>query len=146
MNIKVMYHSSTGNTEKLAQAIAGALNVQAQAIGEGAALGGPVDLLFVGDGIYAGRPNRKTVNFINGLDASNVKNVAVFGTYGGQEKIGDDLRKMLADKGLHVVGEPYACKGQSWIFLNRKHPNEEELNGAVEYAKRTLKKAKKNLQ
>ena len=51
MNIKVMYHSSTGNTEKLAKAIADTVNAKAEPIGSSAAtISKPIDLLFIGDG------------------------------------------------------------------------------------------------
>ncbi|ULQ58512.1 flavodoxin domain-containing protein [Brucepastera parasyntrophica] len=136
MNVKVMYHSSTGNTEKLARTIAEALNTTAEAITKDPApLSGSVDLLFIGDGVYAGKPNKRTEAFIKQLDPANVKNVAVFATYGGQKKIGQDIQQLLRDRGFKVLGEPFVCKGQAWFFMNRKHPDETDLSGAAEYAK-----------
>lgn len=142
MNIKVLYHSSTGNTEKIANAIADALNVNAERIGGENEFSTPVDLLFVGDGVYFGKPNKRTVTFIERLNPNTVKNVAVFATYGGQSGIGADIRKLLQAKGLKVIGEPFTCKGKAWGFLNRKHPNVADLSMAREYAKTTLSKAK----
>lgn len=136
MNIQVWYHSSTGNTEKLARAMADAVGVEARAIGDGPpVLDGPVDLLLLGDGIYAGKPNRRTVAMIEGLTPAGVKNVAVFGTYGGSDKIGADLQARLRARGLKVVGEPFVRKGQSWALMNRGRPNEEDLRAAAAFAK-----------
>lgn len=142
MNIKVMYHSSTGNTAKIACAIADTLNVKAEPVGEEPiSFSSPIDLLFIGDGVYFGKANKKTISFINRLDPNIVKNVAVFATYGGQADIGANIQKLLRDKGLKVVGEPFTCKGKAWGFLNRKHPNEADLSIAREYAKTIRSKA-----
>lgn len=136
MNIRLVYHSSTGNTGKLANAISDSLKIKAERIGDTPiSLSEPVDLLFLGDGIYFGKPNKSTIAFIEQLNPQTVKNVAVFATYGGQAKIGSDLRKLLMDKGLNVVGEPHVCKGQSWIFMNRNHPDQADFKEAVKYAK-----------
>lgn len=144
MNIKVMYHSSTGNTTKIAYAIADTLNVKAEPIGDALVSSTPIDLLFIGDGIYFGKANKKTVSFINQLDPDIVKNVAVFATYGGQDAIGDKMQQLLRDRGLNVVGQPFTCKGQSWVIRNRKHPSQEELSSAREFAKAVLAEVERN--
>lgn len=139
MNIKVFYHSSTGNTEKLARTIADTLNITAEPIGKDPIpFSDPVDLLFIGDGVYFGKANKRTLSFIDQLDPKMIKNVAVFATYGGKVKIGTDIKELLQSKGLRVIGEPFACKGQSWVFINRSHPNESDISKAHEFAKNTV--------
>ena len=136
MNIKVMYHSSSGNTKKVAEAIAGELGVEAQKIGKDQApFSEPVDLLFIGDGIYAGNPNKVTLSFIDKLTPEAVKNSAAFATYGGQPVIGERIANLLRDKGLNVVSEPFACKGKCWFFINRKRPNGEDLEMSRQFAR-----------
>lgn len=134
MNIKVVYHSSTGNTKKLADAISKAVGAKAETIEQTAVYTEPVDLLFIGDGIYFGRPKKCTSAFIQTLDPATVKNVAVFASYGGQAKIGEDLKALLTGRGLNVICAPFICQGQSWIFMNRRHPNTADLNKAVQFA------------
>ena len=133
MKIKVMYHSSTGNTKKVAEAIATAANISAEEIIENYALTEPVDLLFIGDGIYAGKMNSKTKSFINTLNSSMVKNAAVFGTYGGQDKVIAAITACLKEKDIHVCTESFACKGQSWFLANRNHPNKADLDRAAKF-------------
>ncbi len=141
MNIKVVYHSSTGNTEKIARTIADAFTIIAEPIGKDPiSFAAPVDLLFIGDGIYFGKVNKRTVSWIDKLDPKTIKNVAVFATYGGQAKIGTDIKKLLQNKGLKIIGEPFTCKGQSWGFLNRSHPNETDIREAREFAKNIVAK------
>ena len=114
MKIKIVYHSSTGNTEKLACAIADMLNIQAEHIGKNdISFSDKVDLLFIGDGIYWNGAHRKTKNFISKLDPENIKNAAVFGTYGNQFKIGDILKELLSKRKINVVGTPFTYKGKS---------------------------------
>lgn len=139
MNIKVLYHSSTGNTEKLANTIADELNIRAESIGDKpVTFSESVDLLFIGDGIYFGKAHKRTLAFIDSLSSDIVKNVAVFATYGGQVKIGFDIKKLLADKGLKVIGEPFMCKGQAWAVANRNRPNQDDLNEVREFAGNTV--------
>ena len=141
MNIKVIYHSSTGNTEKLAREIAVTLNVQAEPLGEDPiSFSEPVDLLFIGDGIYFGKANKRTRSFIERLDPKMIKNVAIFATYGGQAKIGTDIKELLQNKGIRVVDEPFTCKGQTWVFINRNYPNETDLSKVRKYVKNAVSK------
>ncbi len=147
MNIKVFYHSTTGNTEKLARAIADVMQVEAEKIEKhnSDSFSEPVDLLFIGDGVYFGKPNKKTSSFIATLDPKVVKNVAVFASYGGQKTIGNDISKLLQAKGIRVISEPFICKGQSWLVLNRNHPNASELSKAREYASNIYSKVNRTV-
>ena len=136
MVIKVMYHSATGNTRKIAEAIAQELGIEAEKIGkEQAPISEPIDLLFLGDGIYAGKPGKETISFIEQLTPEVVKNAAVFATYGGQNVIGDRIAALLKDKGLSIAGEPFTCKGKCWFFINRKRPNESDLEMSRQFAR-----------
>lgn len=139
MNIKVYYHSSTGNTEKLAQAIANGLRVQAKQLGNDmATVSEPVDMLFIGDGIYFGKVNKKTRSFIESLDAKLIRNAAVFATYGGNEKAGKEIKELLKNKGINVLDEPFTCKGRAWKLINRKHPNDTDLKNVMHYGERMV--------
>ena len=141
MNIKVMYHSSTGNTGKLAHAIADCLHTKAEPIGAASGVfAQPVDLLFIGDGIYAGKPSKKTIAFIETLKPETVKYATVFATYGGQAKIGEDMKSLLERQGIKVLGEPFTCKGQAWFFANRHHPDSSDMERARDFAKNILSK------
>ena len=135
MNIKVMYHSSTGNTKKLAHIIADSMHTEAEPIGEASgSFTQPVDILFIGDGIYAGKPNKKTIAFIESLNPEMVKHAAVFATYGGQAKIGKDIKSLLEKQGIKMLGEPFACKGQAWFFMNRHHPDSSDVDRTKHFA------------
>ena len=139
MKIQVVYHSMTGNTKKVAEAIASVANVLAEAVTKDYKLSEAVDLLFIGDGIYASQMNKNTKAFIQNLDASLVKKVAVFGTNGGQDKVVQDMISMLKERGIDVCDETFLCKGQAWIFANRKHPDSTDIDNATQFAKDIIK-------
>jgi flavodoxin len=135
MNIKVMYHSRSGNTKKVAEAIAKAVGVTAVQIGDNNDFDA-ADVLFIGDGVYGGKPNIKTEKFIKSLNGEKVKKVAVFGTYGGQTKGLDMMKELLKGQGISVAEEGFGCKGKSWFFLNRSHPDSNDLKAAGDFAKK----------
>lgn len=140
MNIKVAYHSSTGNTKKLATAISNEVGVKAESIEDITNFSDSVDLLFIGDGVYFGKPKKLVIDFISKLNPEIVKNVAVFATCGGQEKIRNDIKQLLENQGLNIINDPFVCKGQSWLIMNRKQPNEDDLKRVSQFAKNTVSK------
>lgn len=144
MNIKVIYHSRTGNTKKIAEAIGQAVNSTPEVAADFVPLTDePIDLLFIGDGIYAGKPDKSISKLIEKLDSNVVKNAAVFATYGGQSSIGNTIKTLLTDKGINVIGEPFTCKGKAWALMNRKHPSNDDLNNAKEFATSIMEKGEK---
>lgn len=145
MNIKVMYHSKTGNTKKLAESMAGALGIAAEQISPNSLVepvDEPIDMLFIGDGVYVGGPDSLTASFIKTLNGSLVKNAAVFGTFGGQKKAITIMKELLAKQGINVLDESFGCRGKSWFILNRSHPSTEDLAAANEFAKCAAKSIK----
>ena len=62
MKIAVRYHSRSGNTEKLARAIADA--VGAQALPVSVPLGERVDILFLGSAVYAAGIDEAVKTFV----------------------------------------------------------------------------------
>ena len=59
MNIKVVYHSRTGNTKKIAEAIAESVSASVETISENIKVDA-IDILFLGDGVYAGKIDSTT--------------------------------------------------------------------------------------
>ena len=144
MKIKIIYHSMTGNTKKIAEVLARIANVQAEAITENYKLSEAIDLLFIGDGIYAGKMNKKTRTFIQTLDVSLVKNAAVFGTSGGQDKAIHDMTTMLKKQGVNVCDETFVCKGRAWFIANRNHPDQTDTDNATRFGTNIIKSIKDN--
>ncbi|MBU0929066.1 MAG: flavodoxin [Spirochaetes bacterium] len=138
MNVRVAYYSATGNTRKVAGAIADALGCEAVGIDAYPADG--VELLFLGAAVYAthGHGVHQAVkDFVAGLDPAMVGKVALFSTGFIQSEAIPILRGLLAARGIPVAEESFFCLGRFALF-NLGRPNAVDLLAAAEFAKRTL--------
>lgn len=132
MKIAVRYDSSSGNTKKVAEAIAGALKVEARSISE--PLSEPVDLLFVGSGLYAGSVREGLKTFLSDLTAEQVGRVAVFSTAAGNKLPDGQIEALLKLKGIPVSPKSYHCRAR-FLFLNKGRPNAQDLKDAEAFAR-----------
>jgi flavodoxin len=137
MKRKVIYVSRTGNTKKVAEAIASAIGIDA---------GSPdafdateaCDLLFLGGAVYGGELSPEMKGFVERLDPKKVARVAVFCTAVMGEKANDLMKGLLGARGIPVADESFACRGK-FLWMNRKSPNADELRRAREFAERVSK-------
>lgn len=141
MKIRIMYHSRSGNTKKVAEAIAQAVGQVAEAVPP-AYPADNVKLMFLGSGVYANKPDKKMIEYIGTLRAAQIKNVALFGTIGSHDTAITYMRDMLKAQGINVLEETFTCPGKYFIFFKRKHPTADELKAAQEFAKRAVEKVK----
>lgn len=149
MNIQVIYGTISGHSRKLAKAIADQLGITSEDIKNKPVLKG-VDLLFVVGGVYGGKFNEKILGFLDEVDASQVKKVALVRSAVSQSAllVENPLRELLQKKQIAVETEEYNCRGSFLYFIGRGHPNQEDLEHLAEYAKRvaaassTVSKAK----
>ena len=135
---EVIYYSKSGNTKKIAEAIAAELEVSAEDVKTKGKLAKD-SFLLLGSGNYFPLPGRGFKKLIAGNDFKDRK-VAIFGTSGGGKgREVTALEKMVTAKGAKVIGKFY-CKGKLFFFINRKHPDSQDLKNARKFA-RELKKA-----
>lgn len=99
MRVRVFYHSLTGNTRKVAGAIARAVGCVAEPVGT-ATVDESVGMLFLGASIHAKDIDPSVKKFIEEFDPSLVKHVTVFGTgfEGNKEMAVGIMRDLLATK------------------------------------------------
>lgn len=132
MNIEVRYYSKTGNTEKIANAIAKQVRVSAKSIHE--PIQGEVDILFLGTGIYAFDIDPELKEYISTLNSANIKMVVVFSTTAIVKSAYEKTKKYLQDQGITVSDKEYHCPG-NYMFLRKGRPNARDVNYAEEFAK-----------
>jgi len=138
MRVRVVYQSTTGNTKKVAEAIARAASCAAEPAST-ATVSESVDILFLGASIHASDIDPSVKKFVERLDPTLVKKVAVFST-GFEEAAGkaaDIMKDLLIRRGVQVVGECYFCSGKFLLF-NRRHPDARDLTGAEEFVRSVL--------
>jgi flavodoxin I len=134
MTYEVVFFTMTGNTKKVAEAIAAELNVSADDVKNKNELTED-SFVFLGSGCYGSQPGKGIIGFIDKQDFKGRK-VALFGTSGyGHSGSLKALEKKLAAKGAEVIGI-YHCKGK-WLLANRHNPDDNDLQKAREFASKT---------
>jgi len=135
MNVLVVYASLTGNTQKLAAAMAEKLDVTPRRIEEAPTVG-EGDILLLGSGVYWNRPARAVRRYLKNLPSLKGVRIALFGTYGGAPHQIDAMAKIVKRKGGQILGR-FSCRGRDWFVLGlvaRGHPNAAELSAAATFA------------
>ena len=130
MNIAVRYHSRSGNTEKLARAIAQA--VGAEALPASAPLSEHVDLLFLGTALYAGGIDEAVKSFLS-ENSSRIGVIVPFSTAAVAESTYKQVCKAASAHGIGVCDREFHCRG-AFAFLHRGRPNAEDLSAAAAFA------------
>lgn len=152
MKSLVIYYSETGNTEKVAKAIAEILNADIKRIEET----NPdelnnYDLIFIGTPVHGSRPAKIIEEFLNELPILSNKRGAAFCTIHmfGHKKTFKIIKEKIEDKGINFIGS-FSCKGWSRLIanfgpriFNIGHPNKEDLKNAAEFAKNILEVAQR---
>ncbi len=133
MSTAVIYHSVTGNTRKVADAIAEALSCTAQPVKE-YPLDNKTDVLFIGGAVYGGKLDPVMDSFLQALTPQKAKRVVLFSTSIKESKALGLMKELLKNQGISVDEESFLCKGK-FLFMNLRHPNKEELAQAGAFAK-----------
>ena len=135
MKFAVRYYTQTGNTKKLAEAVADALGVEALPITE--PVEEPVDVLFLGNSYYAFSIAPQVKAFIQKLDKEKVGMIANFGS---AAMMGSTFKKVAAEAkrvGIPMVNKEFHCRGE-FKGLHKGRPNEQDLANAAEFARQFL--------
>lgn len=130
MRIAVRYYSRSGNTKKLAEAIAKAVHVEAKTTDE--PLREDVDILFLGSSVYANGVDGNIKTFIQNLTVK-VGRVVNFSTAALVKSTYKQVGRLLAEKHIPLAQEEFYCRG-SFAMLHRGRPNEKDLRDAGNFA------------
>lgn len=135
MKVAVRYYTKTGNTKKLAEAIAEA--VGAEALSLNTPIEEPVDILFLGNSYYAFSIDPEVRNFVRSLDSSKIGRIVNFGSAAMLNSTWKKV-KAEADKiGVPMDEREFHCKGE-FKGMHKGKPNEEDLKAAADFAKRIM--------
>ena len=130
---EVVYFSATGNTRKVAEAIADELGVEAKNIKTVDTVAQDA-FIFLGSGYYGAVLVKPIADFIE-RNRLQGRKIALFGTSGfGWEKELSIMEKQISNKGVGVVGR-FNCFGR-FSAVKIGHPTSEELDQAKTFARR----------
>ena len=132
MKTAVRYYTKTGNTKRLAEAVAKAAGVEALPIST--PVTEPVDVLFLGNSYYAFSIDPEVRSFIRSLDKSKVGRIVNFGS---AAMLNSTYKKVKAEAdriGIPMDEREFHCKGE-FKGIHKGRPNEEDLADAAAFAK-----------
>ena len=137
MKIAVRYYTKTGNTKRLAEAVAEA--VGAEALPLGAPIEEPVDILFLGNSYYAFSIDPEVRDFVRSLNGSRVGRIVNFGS---AAMLNSTYKKVKAEAdkvGVPMDEREFHCKGE-FKGVHKGRPNGEDLKAAAAFAKSIVEK------
>ena len=136
MKVAVRYYTKTGNTRRLAEAVAEAVGAKALPIST--PVTEPVDVLFLGNSYYAFSIDPEVRDFVRSLDKGKVGRIVNFGS---AAMLNSTYKKVKAEAdrvGIPMDAREFHCKGE-FKGIHKGRPNEEDLQAAAEFARNIIK-------
>jgi flavodoxin len=132
MTYAVRYYTKTGNTKRLAEAMAKELGVEALPISE--PVNEAVDYLFLGNSYYAFTIDPEVRAFVTSLNKEKIGKIVNFGSAAMLNSTYKKV-KAVADKvGIAMDEKEFHCKGE-FKGIHKGRPNESDIADAVKFVK-----------
>ena len=138
MKTAVRYYTKTGNTKRLAEAVAEAVGTEALPLS--IPIEEPVDILFLGNSYYAFSIDPEVRKFIRKLDKSKVGRIVNFGS---AAMLNSTYKKVKAEAdkvGIPMDEHEFHCRGE-FKGLHKGRPNAQDLKAAADFAKNVINEA-----
>lgn len=132
MTFAVRYYTKTGNTKRLAEAIAKELGVGAFPISE--PINETVDFLFLGNSYYAFTIDPEVRAFVESLDKSKIGKIVNFGTAAMLKSTYKKVKKVADKVGIAMDEKEFHCRGE-FKGIHKGRPNEEDLAAAIQFVR-----------
>ncbi len=132
MTYAVRYYTKTGNTKKLADAIAKELGVEALPITE--PVNDAVDILFLGNSYYAFNIDPEVRDFVGSLKKDKVGKIVNFGSAAMLNSTYKKIKAEAAKVGVPMDEKEFHCKGEFKMF-HKGRPNADDVAAAAQFAK-----------
>ena len=135
MKAEVRYHSRGGNTKRLAEAVAKALNVAARTVEE--PMDGRADVVFLCASVYAGSPDKAVLTFVK-QNARDIGRLVVLSTSASGKSTHAKIKAAAEDMGVSVSEAFFHCPG-AFLMLHKNRPNAEDCRRAADFARAQLR-------
>lgn len=135
MKIAVRYYTKTGNTKRLAEAVAKAVGTEAQPIS--VPVTESVDILFLGNSYYAFSIDPEVRSFIRGLDKSKIGRIVNFGSAAMLNSTYKKVKAEADKAGIPMDEREFHCKGE-FKGVHKGKPDESDLKAVAEFAKKIV--------
>ena len=136
MKVAVRYYTKTGNTKRLAEAVAKALGVEALPLSE--PVEERVDLLFLGNSYYAFSIDPEVRDFIRSLNKDKVGKLVNFGSAAMLNSTWKKVKAEADKAGIPMEEREFHCKGE-FKGIHKGRPNADDLKAAAAFASQIVK-------
>ena len=136
MKVAVRYYTKTGNTKRLAEAVAKALGVEALPLS--APVEERVDLLFLGNSYYAFSIDPEVRDFIRRLDKAKVGKIVNFSSAAMLNSTWKKVKAEADKAGIPMEEREFHCKGE-FKGLHKGKPDADDLEAAAAFAREIVK-------
>lgn len=136
MNIAVRFYTRSGNTQKLAEAVAKAVSAETTDINS--PLTEKADILFLGCSYYAFDVDEAVKEFII-KNKENIGKIVCFGTSAMMKSMKKPVKKVADTVGVTVADEEFHCRGQ-FGKLHKGRPNAKDFEDISAFAKKIVTK------
>lgn len=131
MRVAVRYYTKTGNTKRLAEAVAKAVGAEALPIST--PIDEPVDILFLGNSYYAFTIDPEVRSFIRSLDPKRVGRIVNFGSAAMMNSTWKKVKAEADKAGIQMDKREFHCKGE-FKGVHKGKPDEADLKAAAAFA------------
>ena len=135
MKIAVRYYTKTGNTKRLAEAVAKAVGAEALPIS--APVSEKVDILFLGNSYYAFTIDPEVRAFIRSLDKNRIGRIVNFGSAAMLNSTYKKVKAEADKKGIPMDEREFHCKGE-FKGIHKGRPDAQDLKAAADFAKTVI--------
>ena len=135
MKIAVRYYTKTGNTKRLAEAVAKAVGTEAQPIS--VPVTESVDILVLGNSYYAFSIDPEVRSFIRSLDKSKIGRIVNFGSAAMLNSTYKKVKAEADKAGIPMDEREFHCKGE-FKGVHKGKPDESDLKAVAEFAKKIV--------
>ncbi len=136
MKVAVRYYTKTGNTKRMAEAVAKALGVEALPLS--APVEERVDLLFLGNSYYAFSIDPEVRDFIRSLDKAKVGKLVNFGSAAMLNSTWKKVKAEADRVGIPMEEREFHCRGE-FKGIHKGRPNADDLEAAAAFAKEIVR-------
>ncbi|MBO4845968.1 MAG: flavodoxin [Lachnospiraceae bacterium] len=133
MTYAVRYYTKTGNTKRLAEAMAKELGVEALPISE--PVNEAVDYLFLGNSYYAFNIDPEVKAFVSSLDKDKIGKIVNFGSAAMLNSTYKKVKEVADKAGVAMDEKEFHCKGE-FKGIHKGRPNNDDIAAAVEFVKK----------
>ncbi len=135
MKYAVRYYTKTGNTKRLAEAVAGAVGVEAFPIST--PVDEPVDILFLGNSYYAFNIDPEVRSFVQSLDKNKIGRIVNFGSAAMLNSTYKKVKAEADKAGITMDEREFHCKGE-FKGIHKGRPNREDMQAVAVFARSFL--------